>query len=80
MCEIRRHTVALVAASGGGHTEVVTALLAAGASVDLNGKRNGMTALMTASAEGHTKTVAALLAAGASVDAGRHDNTTICVD
>ena len=58
-------------ASVKGHTEVMHALLATGANIDLQDDVYGQTALMWASGAGHTEAVSALLAAGASMDAQR---------
>lgn len=54
---------ALEAAAGGGHLEVVHALLAAGANIDA--EKSGRTALRAAQEGDHTGVVQALLAAGA---------------
>ena len=57
---------AMMWASIDGHTEIVNALLAAGA--DVSATNNfGRTPLMLASIDGHTETVNTLLAAGAIV-------------
>lgn len=54
-----------------GHTDVVLALIAAGADLDLKDKRDdgGITALIEASKWSHMDTIRALLAAGANVNA-----------
>ena len=62
---LRYGATALINASDKGHVEVVRALLAAGAGVDV-ANNDGRTALMLASANGHVKVVRALLAAGAN--------------
>ena len=54
-------------AAGGGHTEVVQALIAAGADVNARDYGGG-TALMDAAGEGHVEIVRDLIAAGADVE------------
>ena len=58
---------ALHMAAQEGHTEIVKALLAAGAAVNAK-DQEGRTALDLAAQEGHTETVKALLAADAAVN------------
>ena len=57
----------LLTASTRGHASIVTALIEAGAAVNL-AMHDGATPLFFASQQGHTKMAAALLAAGAAVD------------
>ncbi len=59
-------TPALVAAAAAGHTDVVAALLAAGANPD-NSDNYGVTALVAAAAAGHASVVTALLQGGANL-------------
>ena len=65
----------LLAAAENGHLEVVTALIAAGATVDL-ADEDGRTPMLVAAASGHHEVVAALLAAGAN-DVPRFYSSTI---
>ena len=60
---------ALIGAACAGQTEIVVALLSAGADVNARGALVDSTALICACSEGHTETVKALLAASADVDA-----------
>ena len=62
-------------AAMGGHHEVVTALLAAGASVDRAGY-DGDTPLITAARHGHVEVVTALIAARANVDLAMNNAPT----
>ena len=59
---------ALIGAAGGGHTEIVQALIAAGADVNV-ANSSGDSALIGAAGGGHTEIVQALIAAGADVNA-----------
>jgi len=64
-------SAALQTASGGGHSEIVERLLAAGANVNVGpAKDRGRTALQAAAGGGHLKVVERLLAAGANVNVG----------
>ena len=67
--------VPLYTASGGGHVEVVKALLGAGAAVDL-AHNDGRTPLYMASYYGHVAVVRALLGAGAAVDLANNNGRT----
>ena len=62
----------LLVAAENGHLEVVTALLAANATVDL-ANNNGATPLFVAAHGGHHEVVTALLAANATVDVAAND-------
>ena len=65
----------LIASASEGHTEIVQALIAAGANVDAKDK-DGTNALMAASARGHVDAVKALLEAGAKVNEQNDDGHT----
>jgi ankyrin repeat protein len=65
---------ALGAAALYGHLEVVAALLAAGAEVEMD--QGGQTALMLAAGQGHTAVVEALLARGADIAAKDKEGLT----
>jgi ankyrin repeat protein len=65
----------LFTACGNGHTEIASALLAAGAKVNQAGDW-GYTPLSFACQEGHTETATALIAAGAKVNQARDDGVT----
>ena len=58
----------LYASAFNGHTNIVLALLQAGAAVDAKDK-SGTTPLFISAQQGHTNTVLTLLQAGAAVDA-----------
>ncbi|KAF6805667.1 ankyrin repeat-containing protein, partial [Colletotrichum plurivorum] len=74
-------SIALQAASGGGHIEVVERLLSAGANVNADpAESDGRTALQAASEGGHIEVVERLLSAGANVNADpaeRHGRTAL---
>ncbi|KAF6787047.1 ankyrin repeat-containing protein [Colletotrichum sojae] len=74
-------SIALQAASGGSHIEVVERLLDAGAKVNADPARDdGRTALQAASGGGHVEVVERLLDAGANVNAdpaGEHGRTAL---
>ncbi len=72
-------STALTDASFKGHTEIVRALLAAGADVDLQDKNGQWTALIKASAYGHPESVRVLLEAGADVDLQAKDQVTALI-
>jgi ankyrin repeat protein len=61
---------ALVRAADRGETEMVKALIAAGAALDVRDREYGATALMEAANEGHAEIVRLLLEAGADVNLG----------
>ena len=65
----------LLAASSEGHAEVVAALVAGGANVNMKDS-DETTTLMAASARGHLKVVAELLKAGASINEQNKDGHT----
>ena len=58
----------LLKAAQKGHTEIVTALLAAKADVNAANKTDGVTPLYMAAAKGHTEIVTTLLEANADVN------------
>ena len=66
---------ALMEAAGRGATEIVKALIKAGAEANVNDE-DGWTALMRAADDGHTETVNALIKAGAEVNAKDNDGWT----
>ena len=65
----RNGWAALTSAAGGGHTEIVMILIAAGADVNAKHHSTGETALMSAAGGRRTETVKVLIAAGADVNA-----------
>jgi uncharacterized protein len=69
-------TTPLMAAASSGSNECLTALITAGADVDMTRGRAGNTACIAAAQEGHLACLSTLIAAGADLEARPHDGYT----